>query len=286
VEVAASIVDNLGGGPTAAITTPKADKKVLQYDGITFEGSGYSPKITGGVLPGSSLTWTSSLFGSGTGNKFTPSSPPGGWNPGTYSVNLHVDDGNGGAADASIQIQILADADHDGVPATVDTGCLAGGDTNPLNAGKDQDGDGFTSINDMFGGVVDPFATNAPCTPATAYLGQMLILPTALDRASTSGTFTFSGVFVPNRNLRQIPTAGVKLSSIDGQPVSVPAVGWIMAGQLGGAAFSRQQLIAALNSLGIHDRGVLITMTGQATAGQLGATTSWRFDASASLLVK
>jgi hypothetical protein len=294
-EVAPSELNNVGAESSVTINTPTPSEQFLQYDGITFSGSGYTSGVNGGIQPASALSWSSTLpgFGSHSGTDSFTVSPPAtaagetiGWTPGIYTVTLS---GSGGAT-TTRSFQILPDNDHDGIPASNDTGCLSGGDSNAFNAGSDTDQDGLTAVNDQYLGTVDPFSNNAICTPASSYLANILLFPGTIDTSSTSTTFSLGGIFVANRDLRQVPDSSVKITTIAGLTANIPATQWVVSGANGGtlgvAAFNLQDIIKFLNQNNIHNRGVLLCVGGQATAGQLKALTTWRFDGCVTDLVK
>jgi hypothetical protein len=291
-DIAPSVLeDNLSEPPRAEITTPLPDRKYLQYDSITFQGSGYSSNIAGGVLSGDALSWSSSLFDTRPGNNFTLPPPAGGWTPGDYTVSLHVD---GATSDPSVTVHILADGDHDGIPASIDNGgCLGGalgGDGNALNAGSDPDHDGLISIEDIFNQTADPYDNTAPCNAASAYQGIGLFLPNPISLSATAPNLSVAGIYVPHRNLAQVARSTVRISAANG--ISVPATAglyakaWAVTGALGGAVFDQPKLIAFLKANNIGPGGLILTITGEATSGQLGANANWRFDVPVTTLVK
>jgi hypothetical protein len=282
-DIAPSVLeDNLSEPPRAEITTPLPDRKYLQYDSITFQGSGYGSNVAGGVLSGDALHWSSSLFGTQSGNSFTLNPPASGWTHGDYTVSLHVD---GATSDPSVTIHILADGDHDGIPASIDNGgCLGalGGDGNALNAGSDPDHDGLISIEDIFNQTADPYDNAAPCTAASAYQGFGLFLPNPISLSSTAPNLSVTGIYVPHRSLTQVPRSTVRISAANG--ISAPATAglyakaWAVNGSLGGAVFDQPKLVAFLKANNIGPGGLILTITGEAT--------SWRFDVPVTTSVK
>ena len=293
-DIAPSVLDdNLSEPARAEMTTPLPDRKYLQYDSITFQGSGYSSNIAGGVLSGEALHWSStpnSFVGTQSGNSFTLNPPASGWTPGDYTVSLHVD---GATSDPSVTIHILPDNDHDGIPASIDNeACLGGaaGDGNALNAGSDPDQDGLISIEDIFNQTADPYDNVAPCNAASAYQGIGLFLPNPISLSSTAPNLSLSGIYVPHRKLAQVPRSTVRISAANGISVTATAglyaKAWVVSGALGGAVFDQPKLVAFLKANNIGPGGLILTITGEATSGQLGANANWRFDVPVTTSVK
>ena len=191
-------------------------------------------------------------------------------------------------------IHILADVDHDGIPASIDNGgCLGGalgGDGNALNAGSDPDQDGLISIEDIFNQTADPYDNVAPCNAASAYQGIGLFLPNPISLSSTAPNLSVAGIYVPHRKLAQVPRSTVRISAANG--ISVPptaglyAKAWAVIGALGGAVFDQPKLVAFLKANNIGPGGLILTITGEATSGQLGANANWRFDVPVTTSVK
>ena len=82
-------------------------------------------------------------------------------------------------------------------------------------------------------------------------------------------------------------SSSVAITAIDGQPVpasaGLQAKQWLVSGSIGAASFYIQKLSAYLNTNGFKPGMVVLTISGQATAGQLGATSGWHFDVPANL---
>jgi hypothetical protein len=186
-----------------------------------------------------------------------------------------------------VNVTILADNDHDGLPAGVDNlPCVGGGgDSNPLNSFSDTDQDGLIAIDDIFtDSNNNPYSTtnNAACTPQTNYAGNGIYLPTPISLSSTNAALSVAGISVRHRNLAQVPKSAVAITAIDGLAVpasaGLQAKQWLVSGSFGAASFSLQNLVAFLNNNHFKPGTIVMTITGKATAGQLGATSNWEFD--------
>jgi hypothetical protein len=250
---------------------------VLQYDPIVLDGTGYD--YQGWALPGSRLTWSSSLFsGTKSGNHVILPPPANGWTPGAYSVQLAVTDGTN-TDTTTAHVTVLADKDHDGLPATTDTqSCPANpgsGDQNPLNFGADPDGDGRPNYADVFtaGGVCG--ASGTYDGSASSFAPSPFVIPPSLP------TTSITGISVPFRDLSQVTASTVKITKINGNSVSIANTGWSAVSGLGSATFKSTDLAAAFTSLGIVNRSAVVTLTGSSPS--LGG---WSFSVDSTVYVK
>ena len=269
----------LPAGPVAAINSPQSGAQVLQYDPVTLDGSGWDAQ--GGVLPGGNLTWSAPCLFSGikTGTSLYLSPPPaapagqGGWTPSnSCTVSLYATDSNGHQSPTvSRTFKILADADHDKIPATLDVTCGANpvsADNNALNDRADDDGDGIPNGSDP-----------QPCSKTTLYSNGFGVFLSRdgigkLKTSDTEPTVSASGVqvfYVPG--LQYVPLSGVQISQIDGHAVSgLQAVSGAGSGELGVWKFNRQAVLNALVPLGTN-RPHLLTLRGEATSPR-----QWSFE--------
>lgn len=267
-----------GGNPiVASISSPDATdpETVLQYGLVALRGD---LRNAAGPLPDALMHW--SITGPGIALTNLPTgrvvdvSPPAenGWPSGEYTATLTATL-DGESATATATFVVLADADNDGIPAVVESQeCFSSGDSDPLNAFVDDDGDGLVDADDP-----------EPCEPASSYAGIADFNPATLAVRSTGGVATVD-VRVPYRSISQILSSSVRIVSIADEDVSgdpgFQNLGWTVVGDTGTAKFDRQKLIQFLSSRNLHDRVVTITIRGSADAQ------AWTFEASDTTFVK
>jgi hypothetical protein len=172
----------------------------------------------------------------------------------------------------------LGDADNDGISTGQEAivnacGSLPNPDSNPYNATVDNDSDGIPNGDDV-----------APCTPATDFGGQALMLPFRLDLTSTEASLSLSGFYVQYKNLGEITRPNVRIAQIGGVDVLGPqfvAKGWAPSNHLAAAVFDRQAVIAFIRSSHPEflNRHIDITVAGTSTTG------GWTFRAGAPVYV-
>jgi hypothetical protein len=181
-----------------------------------------------------------------------------------------------------VPFHVLADADHDGIPAATETQMQQtcgpsqpptyNPDNDPTNAFADYDHDGIPNANDP-----------APCTPAASYTANIDLNPKSLNTGSTGVPVT-AYIRLPARDLRQLTTSTVKITKIGSRDVTIPNSGVTVTGtfgvdQVATAKFDRGAVIAALraNGVAVGER-VYLTITGSGTGG-------WSFSGTDSTLV-
>src|SRR5205823_11895882 len=153
-----------------------------------------------------------------------------GWTLGNYTLTLSATDVAGGTGTASVAIHILADNDHDGIPAALDTSIGSScsptptGDNDPSNAFADPDGDGILTLDDLF-------TAGGACTPATNYADPGDFKPDTLYVPSKGNPVTFYVTQASGTpNLKTINPTTVRIAKIGTNDVSDdPAfvnVGW------------------------------------------------------------
>jgi CSLREA domain-containing protein len=266
-------------GPVAAIYVPEVSDTLLEHGALALHGSGHDAKD--GDLHGTSLRWFVGAGATPPEVNYTSCNasrshcdlqPPGGhWPVGPLHVRLQAIDSNGATAFDDVTITVLADADNDGIPATVDNhlpsssdtqGCSTGntgGDSNPLNAFFDTDRDGYSNAVD--------YSLGDPCVAATSYPADVLFSPDTLYVPS-SGTQLTMTVQPTLRDLKTVSKSSVKLHLISGQVVDIPNVGWgIDKTGVGIAKFDRQVVINKLIELHMVGTTTQFTISGTSTQG-------------------
>jgi hypothetical protein len=249
-----------------AISSPLESSQFLTYGLIPLRGSA---RNSAGELPDSGLQW--SLMGpgvtrSGSGHQLdlSPNTNTGGkWPSGNYTITLTAT-AAGKSASASVQMIVKTDADNDGIPADAEA-CIAGGDSDPLNAFGDADGDGIPNQSDP-----------QPCVPATSYTASESFNPNPLPMTSTGSPVTVY-IRLPSRNLAQILPSSVRITAIAGEDVSTDprfaSTAWSVSGGVGTAKFDRQKLFQYLSANDIHNRAISISVSGRSST-----LPQWSFD--------
>jgi len=276
--VANSSIDNQDVPTEVAIASPTSTSRILQFGNVAVSGSG---KGQSGPLAPGQLSWTldGNSLGSGNTLDLKPTGAAG-WGAGDTTHTLVLtgtDPHTGRKGTASVTFQILGDADNDGISTADETtinNCRPGGaesnpDQDPFNATADYDGDGMPNAIDA-----------KPCEAETNYEASAIIIQRTLDESATDNALTFSAVFLPFRNLGDVPKANVHISKIAGYDVSgthFNATSWIVQpqfnGMVGVAIFSKQAVIQWLraNHPEILNQTILIRMAGTSSDG------SWSF---------
>jgi len=271
--------DTIPTDPVAAINSPESGASVLQYDPVTLNGSGWDAQD--GVLPGGKLTWSAPCLFTGTrsGTSLYLSPPTGGWTaPNSCTVSLYATDSNTHQSPTvSRTFTILADADHDKIPASLDVKCppnVGSADNNPLNDRADDDGDGIPNGQDP-----------APCDPATTYNAIATFQPDPLDVTSSGNTVSML-VQVPYRDLKQVLSTSVAITvTVNEFSTKLTNVSWMVnSNGTGNAQFNRQDLLRFLAINNIHNRRILITISGNTAASV--TPTPWSFQGVASTYIK
>jgi hypothetical protein len=260
--------------PVASIAAPVDEDTFLQFETIILRGSALD--LEQGHLTGSALQWTENspagpLSGGEEGEEVFLHPPPAGWTPGTYTVTLTATDATTRVSTDTVTFEILADADHDGIPVGHDfTTCSppTPGDNNPENATADPDGDGIPNIDDQY-------TSGGTCVAETNYAAIIDWDPDDLN-LNTSGTPITVKVRVPYRSVSQVVPSSVRITKViygnaDGDIVEEnyeqPAIEWTARGQDGTAKFARQPFIAFLNSRQIANQRIVVEVSGAFTTG-------------------
>jgi hypothetical protein len=199
-------VDSSSKPPVAEIYAPRvgdADEpngaQFLQYDSIPLLGGGQDPDD--GELD--DLEWFFDGVSVATGRR--ADLPP--QAVGIHTIELVTTDHDGNTASATRTIEVLADADRDGIPASAEGPC--GSDSDPFDAFADRDGDGIPGVDDFV-------LTGAPCVASTVPYGALItITPDVLNLDST-GTPVTVRIQVPYRDERSIIVSSVRLSFAGG----------------------------------------------------------------------
>ena len=200
-----------GNNPVvAAISSPRAAARILQYGLIPLRGLALNAQ---GVVGSGAHEWSLSgprITRSGTGPIVDLQPPTGGWPAGSYTATLEKSGSTDPAERDSVIFNIVADADNDGIPASVESlSCFGtGGDNDPTNAYGDQDADGIPNVDDP-----------QPCTPASSYTAIVDVNPDPLPTGSSGSPIT-AYVRVPGRNVSQVLGSSVRITGIAGIDVS------------------------------------------------------------------
>ena len=243
--------------PFSAILSPGLGKTFLQYSAIPLKGLAFDPE-DGALTPQWRLIRNSDSTtvrtASGTTADLSPDAS--GWTTGSYTVELDATDSAGKTTTSTVDITIVADADNDGIPASVESGCLGGSDTDPTDAYGDKDGDGIPNADDP-----DPcVAQNTP------YNAVMTFQPTPFPVPSSGNTVNVT-VQVPYRNLTQVRPGSVSIIRINNDVVTgLTAMSWKVTNNVGQALFDRQKLVKYFADHNIHNQTVVFTISGSSTA--------------------
>ena len=265
--------------PNAAIYGPALDTTALQFDTLTLAGTGKDPED--GELAGTSLSWTlegNGVTRTGTGTTVDLSPPAGGWAPGDYTVTLAVTDAAGQVSETTSVLHVLADADHDGIAASLEAqSCFpADADADASNAYADYDGDHIANLDDAA-------TAGGPCTPPPLSAATVAFNPDPLS-LSTKGKTVTAYVGVPGHNLAEVVGPGVRIVRIAGAEVSAdPAfasLAWSVSGNTGTAKFDRSALSAYLSARGLTNQAVELVVAGWAAGG------AWAFEDSDAVQIK
>jgi CSLREA domain-containing protein len=265
-----------GNNPVvAAISSPRAGARILQYGLVPLRGLVLNAQ---GVVGSGAHEWSLSGPGitrSGTGPIVDLQPPTGGWPVGSYTATLEKSGSTGPAERDSVTFNIVADADNDGIPASVESSsCFGtGGDNDPTNAYGDQDADGIPNVDDP-----------QPCTPASSYTAIVDVNPDPLPTGSSGSPIT-ANVRVPGRNVSQVLGSSVRITGIAGIAVSsnndLKSTNWTVSNGVGTAKFDRQKIVQYLATNGIHNRVISITIGGTSSGSP-----PWSFSGSDSVFVK
>ncbi len=287
--------------PTASIYSPLAGTTFLQYANVPLNGLVEDPDV--GVLPGSAVSWTVS----GQGINFTATGknvdvaprnsggPSGGWTPGTYNVTLTATS-EGVTATATSSFTVVGDADNDGLSTTVESqSCFGtGGDSDPLNAWADADGDGIPNAEDVY-------TSGGPCGASTfESVTAIGTFDPATFNVPSNGNYVTMSARASGRDMTEIVGGTVRLTRIRGATgagFDVSAnpdfqnVTWDVVNNVGYAKFDRQKLIAFLQANKLVNQRVTFTMEGR-SSGVVNRTPGgaprppWHFTATASTLAQ
>jgi CSLREA domain-containing protein len=260
--------------PIASTYGPPLGDTYLTSAVIPFHGTGEDAED--GTLTGSSLSWfirpsgdpcCGSAAGSGGSVDYDASQLA----PGDYVVTLVVTDTHGQTGVAESLIHVLADNDHDGF-SDVDetTTCFgAGAATDGSTPSGDADGDGIPNASDV-----------EPCVAQSLFVGIADFDPDELNLTSAGSTVTVA-IRLPQRDIRQISGATVRIVAVGSQPLTLGNIGWSVKKGVGTAKFGRQALIDFLTSHGVEDTSVSITV-----AGTSSTNPTWTFEATDATFVK
>ena len=265
-------VANPDGPPVAAIYEPTNGDTLLQHGGLALHGSGNDSND--GELHGSALQWSvggadvsASCNASHSHCDIQP--PAGGWPLGPLTIRLEATDTKNSVGFDVATIDVLEDADNDGIPAPVDNrlpttdvqdcGTNTGGDSNPRNAYFDADRDGYLNGSD--------YILQDACVAATSYPANTVFSPDTLYIPSAGASVTMM-VTLPLRDIRTVIGNTVRLHAISGEVVDLPNTGWLVdKNGVGIAKFDRQALIRKLQELGRVGTSTYFTITGTSSQG-------------------
>ena len=257
----------------AAISNVRQGMTVLQYGLIALRGSIRNAE---GELPGAQLQWSLAGPGitrAGTGPILDLQPPSGGWPAGQYTATLTTPGSTQDSATDAVTFTVVTDADNDGIPKSVDDGCVGGeGDSDPLNADDDKDGDGIPNVDDP-----------QPCVAASSYTAIVDVNPDPMPTGSSGNSVTVY-VRVPGRNMAQVLASSVRITRIADEDVSANNdfrnTAWTISGGVGTAKFDRQKLIQYLAAKDIHNRVITITVGGRSGAPP------WSFEGSDTVFIQ
>jgi hypothetical protein len=195
---------------------------------------------------------------------------------GPHTITLAATNSSSQTAATSVSITVLADADRDGMSLDKENAvnvCRPGGaeptpDLDPGNATADYDNDGIVNRDDP-----------RPCDAATSYTAVSLFAPAKISLSANQSTASFQGILLTERDLSTVNPASVVITNIGGYDLgpSLTNTNWIVVNQIGAAKFDLRKIVAFLNSKGIVNRTVAITMVGQGPG--------WSFTAVASAVI-
>lgn len=141
-------------------------------------------------------------------------------------------------------------------------------DQNPKNAFADPDGDGIPNVDDP-----------APCeAKTTPYNAVVDINPATLPVPSNGNNISVT-IRVPYRNVAQVGSTSVRITSIAERPASIMALKWTVANGVGTAVFDRQKVIQFLQQKGVVNKTIWIVVEGSS------ASPSWSFSGRDSMKV-
>ncbi len=258
--------------PVASIAAPTGGDTFLEFETIVLRGSALD--LEQGHLTGSDLVWTENkpagpLSGGEQGEENFLTPPAGGWTPGEYTVTLTATDDDMNKSTDTVAFTILADADHDGIPANVESqSCFTTGDNDPKNARLDYDGDGIANDDDQY-------TTKGPCV--REYNAIIDWDPDDLQRTSSGPPISVK-VTVPGRSVSDIVSASVKISKIvyvdsGGHVVEAnpnqTRIEWTARGAEGLAKFDRQDFVDFLNAEEVPNQRIAVEVSGRFTDSTL-----------------
>jgi hypothetical protein len=140
--------------------------------------------------------------------------PAGGLPPGPCTVTLTAHTASGDIVVDTGNVTVLVDADHDGIPASLDVNCSGGTADNDANSRfADYDGDGIPNGQD-----------SSPCTSANTVTVDFD--PNTLNITSSGVPVTMYISAPAGRDLRTVTPSTVKITQIAGYAVSIPKIYW------------------------------------------------------------
>jgi len=278
--------------PTASIYTPVDESTFLQYELIPARGAGWDAED--GTIPAANLDWklegpngfVATQAGQLGVSQFDYSAPEGGFPvsevENDYTLTLTVEDSDGNVVTETRRLTVLADADNDGLSAAEEAQpCItffsdeyATADDDPLNAFRDDDGDGIVNVDD-----------EAVCQAASTYAATLDWDADAIELGS-QGAIT-ARIQIPYRNVQDVSSAtiesikGVELAEMP-VPVVVDATSLSVAKGTGvlSARFDRAAIRNAMIAKGIPLNTVVrIVVSGVGVGG-------WTFEGSDTLVIK
>ncbi len=145
--------------PLLTIMRPLNGQTFIQSDSIVLEAIAYD--MESGVLDGPTMIWSSNNDGVlGTGRKVVLQ--PDTLSIGTHVVTVQATDNdsiiagsNNSVVTRDVTITVLADSDRDGLSDDFENSYDSQDPDDPYDAGRDEDGDGLTSMQESFFGT-DP----------------------------------------------------------------------------------------------------------------------------------
>lgn len=264
--------------PVASVAAPVDGDTFLQFETIILRGSALD--LEQGHLTGSALQWTENLVagpltGGEAGEEVFLPPPAAGWTPGTYTVTLTATDATSQVSTDTVTFEILADADHDGIPVDQDFSTCdpspTPADDDASSATGDADGDGIPNVDDQY-------TEGGTCGEATSYPAIIDWDPDDLQR-NTSGTPITVKVRLPYRKVSEVDGATVRISKVIYAAADDDIVEesytqlrseWTARGQNGTAKFDRQAFIAFLNSKSIASQRIVVEVSGSFSTAPTG----------------
>ena len=202
----------------------------------------------GRVLADADTLWNVSCSGGFTrtaSGRTMPDIQPsaGGLPVGPCTVTLSAHTPNGDLVMDTSTVTILADVDHDGIPASKDKTCSgnADADHDPTNADGDPDGDGIPTRSDP-----------QPCVSANTV--TVNFDPDTLQTSATGVPVTMYVSGPAGIDLRTVPASTVAITQINSYPVHISASSWSTSSRSGTAKFDR----ATVNNFFLNDHPELI----------------------------